>query len=86
MRLSPCPPRCLHRLVQGANLCQLVWDGICCPQMLGYGGGGRGRGVLCTELPLLLAAWLPACLPARRFYIDPVRECYEAFVVFNFFM
>jgi hypothetical protein len=31
-------------------------------------------------------AWLSLRFKEARFYIDPVRECYEAFVIYNFFM
>lgn len=31
-------------------------------------------------------SWLSLRFKEARFYIDPIRECYEAFVIYNFFM
>ncbi|GAB4823802.1 hypothetical protein N2152v2_010848 [Parachlorella kessleri] len=31
-------------------------------------------------------SWLSLRFKEARFYIDPVRECYEAYVIYNFFM
>ena len=31
-------------------------------------------------------SWFSLRFKEARFYIDPVRECYEAFVIYNFYM
>jgi hypothetical protein len=31
-------------------------------------------------------AWMSLRFKDAAFYIDPIRECYEAFVIYNFFM
>lgn len=31
-------------------------------------------------------SWLSLRFKDARFYIDPLRECYEAYVIYNFFM
>ena len=66
--------------------------------MCGWGGGGGegkwGAGWRCRALlPVRLARNprsqtphpAPPPHPPPRFYIDPLRECYEAFVIYNFF-
>ena len=42
--------------------------------------------ILCMVPIYAIDSWLSLRFKEARFYIDPVRECYEAFVIYNFFM
>jgi hypothetical protein len=42
--------------------------------------------ILCMVPIYALDAWLCLRFKDAAFYLDPVRECYEAFVIYNFYM
>lgn len=71
-------------VLAGLPLLRTVAAGVrCC------GAAGRRHGLPSTwplSLSLSLSPLVPLSLLLCSFYIDPVRECYEAFVIFNFFM